>query len=163
MGGPRGAWAAVPVSADQSPPLQRLRRAHGPLGDVYFYRAVLWTMSYRPMGQLLNAWEDLALAVRWPDGPGSLQASFRAAGAVAGEQDTLWSWEIFNGAILAKMERDRKRHADKTRAGRIGARKRRAARRQTQSAKRSVGRLVGRGEDSRKLRGSSAEGKEVTK
>jgi hypothetical protein len=95
---------------------------------VYFYRAYAFAKCYRQTGQLFESWPDVAAFVRWPGADWNhMRDTFVTAGAVLGERHTLFAWEGTNGWILARTEWNRKRMEDKRKAGRISARKRRAA------------------------------------
>ena len=142
MAGPRGLFFAVPCNAHHSPQLAALRLALGSTGDAYFYRALAFCKEYEQSGCLAQSWAAVAGFVLWPESPDDLAAAFRAAGAVEGAMDEIWGWHYWNGYLIDKAKKDAKRVADKRRAGRIGAARRRKQRQQ-QRAQRAVGWLVG--------------------
>lgn len=139
MSAPRGNFAAIPTSAHHSPPLLMLRHSLGPLGDVYFYRALLFCKEYLRSGELVSSWSALACYAAWPDDPEAMQLAFRAAGAVCGPKDELWEWHQYNGWLIQMRKRAADKKARQRAAGRASGRARRLAKRARVAVQKSNG------------------------
>jgi hypothetical protein len=121
----RGLWFAVPCDADGAPEVSRLRTEAGGCADAYYYRALSWVMRYRQSGRIADDdWRALAEQIRWPDGEESLRDLFVRVGIVD-KDGGVFSWQQYNGWILRKYAVDRKRQAQRRRAGRASAAARR--------------------------------------
>jgi len=134
----RGNFVAVPTSAHHSPQLARLRTALGPLGDAYYYRAVLYCKDYLPSGELWHDWPGVATFVNWPDDPVELCAAFRSAGVVVGLADELWEWDLYNGWLIRVRRKAAEKKARQRAASEAAARAKRAKRKAAKRLLRSI-------------------------
>jgi flagellar biosynthesis/type III secretory pathway protein FliH len=135
--------------------MARLRNAAGEYADVLFYRATAFCKLYEQTGCVRDRWQDLAAFVRWPGQPAELRDLFRACGLVISERDALYDWDLLNGWIIDRAERERKRAA-KNRAAEAAKEARKegiaAQRRKVAQSGRKEGRKEGGGYAPRTVR-----------
>lgn len=120
-----GLWAAVSCDVDACPQLDTLRVLTDDVGDLYYYRAVIWSKRFCPKGQLAQWWPALARAVRWPSPWEELRDLWRKAGVVVGSLDELFDWHKVNGWIIERAEKAARHMEQKRAAGRKSGRVRR--------------------------------------
>jgi hypothetical protein len=102
-------WIAVDVALPFDPRVRALGRAVGTeLADGWVVRVMGWLKQHARDGQVGGYSADIADAIRWPYAVDLAQA-FSDAGLLDA-RGVLLGWTELNGWLVARAEKDRKRH-----------------------------------------------------